>query len=59
MDAQTHTADQARRKAIFDEVQRLFTEHLPIIHFAAPRVYAVASARVTNVTPAISRPQLL
>lgn len=59
MDEQMHTGDQARRKAIFDEVQRLFAEHLPIIHFAAPKVYAVASARVANVTPAISRPQLL
>lgn len=59
MDEQMHTGDEARRKALFDEVQQLFAEHLPIIHFAAPKVYAVASARVTNVTPAISRPQLL
>jgi peptide/nickel transport system substrate-binding protein len=59
MDEQMHTADEARRKVIFDEVQRLFAEHLPIIHFAAPKVYAVASARVTNVVPALSRPQLL
>lgn len=59
MDEQIHTADETRRKAIFDEVQRLFAEHLPIVHFAAPKVYAVASARVVNVTPAISRPQLL
>jgi peptide/nickel transport system substrate-binding protein len=59
MDEQTHTGDEARRKALFDEVQRIFAEHLPIVHFAAPRVYAVASTRVTNVTPAISRPQIL
>lgn len=59
MDEQMRAGDEARRKAIFDEVQQLFAEHLPIIHFAAPKVYAVASARVTNVTPAISRPQLL
>lgn len=59
MDEQMHSPDDARRKALFDEVQQLFATHLPIVHFAAPKVYAVASARVTNVRPAISRPQLL
>ena len=59
MDEQVHTGDEARRKALFDEVQQIYAEHLPSLHFAAPKVYAVASARVTNVKPAISRPQLL
>ncbi len=59
MDEQMHTADEARRQALFEEVQRIFSEHLPVVHFAAPRVYVVASSHVTHITPAISRPQVL
>lgn len=59
MTEQMQTVDEARRKALFADVQALFAEHLPMIHFAAPKVYVVSSARVLNVTPAISRPQLL
>ena len=33
--------------------------YLPIIYFVAPRIYVAHSARVTNVTPTESRPQLL
>lgn len=58
MDRQRQAAD-AERKQLFDEVQAIFAEHLPMIHFAAPKVFAAASARVTNLTPALSRPQLL
>jgi len=30
-----------------------------MVYFAAPRVMVAASARMTNLTPAVSRPQLL
>jgi hypothetical protein len=30
-----------------------------MVHFAAPRVFVATSSRVTNLTPAVSRPQLL
>jgi len=43
----------------FDEVQQIFAEHLPIVHFVAPKVFVAASSRVMNLTPVISRPQLL
>jgi hypothetical protein len=33
--------------------------HLPIVHLVAPKVFVAASSRVTNLTPVISRPQLL
>ena len=59
MDEQTHTTDAAKRQALFAEVQAVFAEHLPMIHFAAPKVYVAASSRVTHVTPALLRPQLL
>ena len=44
----------AERRKAFDEVQKIFAEHLPVMHFAAPTVFVVASSRVTNLTPAAS-----
>jgi hypothetical protein len=44
---------------VFLDVQRIFAEHLPMVHFAAPRVFVAASPRVTNLMPGVSRPQLL
>ena len=51
--------DAAERKRVFDEVQNTFAEHLPLVLFAAPRVYVAVSTRVTNLLPALQRPQLL
>jgi peptide/nickel transport system substrate-binding protein len=59
MARQIASADQTERKRLYDEVQEIFSEHLPIVYFAAPRIYVAHSARVINVTPAESRPQLL
>jgi peptide/nickel transport system substrate-binding protein len=59
MARQTSSLDERERKRLFDEVLRIFAEHLPIVHFAAPRIFVAASARVTNLTPAVQRPQLL
>jgi peptide/nickel transport system substrate-binding protein len=59
MARQTSALDERERKRLFDEVQRIFAEHLPIVHFAAPRIFVAASSRVTNLTPAVQRPQLL
>ena len=59
MTRQMQSADEAERKRLFDEVQKIFAEHLPAIYFAAPRMFAAASRRVINVTPAVQRPQLL
>jgi peptide/nickel transport system substrate-binding protein len=59
MTRQIASPDEAERKRLFDEVQTIFAEHLPVINFVAPRIYVAASARVMNLTPALSRPQLL
>jgi len=56
---QASTIDQAERERLFHEVQRIFAEHLPILHFAAPRLYMGVSTRVEHLTPAVTRPQLL
>lgn len=59
MARQAAALDLAERQRLFVEVQKLFAEHLPMIHFAAPRVFVAASSRLTNLTPAVWRPQLL
>lgn len=53
------TSDQAARKQAFDQVQKIFAEHLPAIYFVAPRMYIGVSSRVGSLTPTILRPQLL
>ncbi len=59
MTRQIASPDESERKRVYNEVQKIFSEHLPIVYFVAPRIYVAASARVTNVTPAEYRPQLL
>ncbi len=60
MRRQMATFDDGERKRLFDEVQKIFAEHLPTIQFVAPRIFVAVSTRVTNLTPtAFSRPQLL
>ena len=59
MARQIASTDQTERKRLYDEVQKIFSDHMPIVYFAAPRIYVAHSARVINVTPAESRPQLL
>jgi len=60
MRRQTATFDDAERRRLFAEVQKIFADHLPMIQFVAPRIYVAASTRTTNLTPtAFSRPQLL
>jgi peptide/nickel transport system substrate-binding protein len=59
MTRQMTSSDQRERKQLFDQVQKIFAEHLPVIHFVVARVYVAASTRATNLTPAVLRPQFL
>jgi peptide/nickel transport system substrate-binding protein len=59
MAQQVAALDETKRKALFAEVQRIFANELPIIHFAAPRVYVALSTRILNATPALLRPTIL
>jgi peptide/nickel transport system substrate-binding protein len=51
--------DPARRKQLFDDVQRIFAEQLPMLHFAAPRMYTAHSRRLIGVQPSVMRPPIL
>jgi peptide/nickel transport system substrate-binding protein len=59
MQKQAITADLQERKKLFNEAQRIFAGNLPMLHFAAPRVYVAVSPRVTSMTPSASRPPVL
>ncbi len=59
MREQTSVLDQARRRALFEQVQRIFSEQLPVLYFAAPRIYYAQSARVHGATPSVLRPPVL
>jgi peptide/nickel transport system substrate-binding protein len=59
MARQIASRDMTERKRLYDEVQKIFVEHQPIVSFVAPRIYVAHSARVLNVLPAEARPQLL
>ena len=56
---QSSTLDPARRREIFNSVQRVFAENLPVLYFAAPRLYSAHSTRLTGTTPSVLRPPIL
>jgi peptide/nickel transport system substrate-binding protein len=59
MNEQGTTIDPQRRSALFNEVQRIFAENLPVIYFVAPRLYYAHSTRVSGAQPSVLRPQVL
>ena len=59
MARQAASSDAAERKRLFDEVQKIYAEHLPAVYFVAPRVYVASASRVINITPSLIYPRLL
>lgn len=59
MRQQAAATDPAERRRLFAEVQRIFAENLPAIHFVAPRMYMAVSTRLINPSPSVLRPHLL
>jgi peptide/nickel transport system substrate-binding protein len=47
------------RKQLYDRVQRLIADNLPIICIASPHILAAANARVRGLAPAGLRPYML
>ncbi len=56
---QAAAIDPDERVRVFREVQRVFSEHLPAMYYAAPRLFVAVAPRVRNETPGVTRPQLL
>jgi peptide/nickel transport system substrate-binding protein len=59
MQQQASLIDPEKRRTLFDEVQKITAENLPILYFAAPRLYAAHSSRVRGTVPSVTRPHLL
>jgi len=51
--------DPERRVMQFRLVQQIMAENLPVLHFAAPRLYYAHSARLQGVVPSVLRPPVL
>jgi peptide/nickel transport system substrate-binding protein len=56
---QAATTDPERRRALFNDAQRNLAENLPVLYFAAPRMYGAYSARLQGVVPSVLRPNML
>jgi peptide/nickel transport system substrate-binding protein len=56
---QAATIDPPRRRALFNDAQRILAENLPVLYFAAPRMYGATSARLGGVIPSVMRPNVL
>lgn len=56
---QAATLDADRRRTLFNDVQRILGENVPMLQFAAPRLYHAHSSRVVGVTPSVTRPAIL
>ena len=39
MTEQAKTTDMPRRQALFNDVQRIFADNVPVLYFAAPRLF--------------------
>ena len=56
---QAATLDPERRRQQFNAAQRILAENLPILYFAAPRMYYAHSPRVQRVVPSVLQPFVL
>ncbi|MBI4887352.1 MAG: ABC transporter substrate-binding protein [Acidobacteria bacterium] len=56
---QAATIDPERRHEQFNLVQRIAGENLPVLYFAAPRLYYGHSVRLRGVVPSVLRPPVL
>lgn len=59
MEEQLITTTAARRKALYDRVQEILTEHQPMIFLASPDILVGAKNTVGNFHPAVLEPYVL
>jgi peptide/nickel transport system substrate-binding protein len=59
MRRESTTLDHAQARQLFDQVQQIMAEHLPVIYLAAPTVTVAMSARVHGATPSVLPPSVL
>jgi peptide/nickel transport system substrate-binding protein len=59
MESQMTTTDPAARKKLYDRVQQLAAENLPLIFLVSPDILVAAQSKVGNFRPAILEPYVL
>jgi ABC-type transport system substrate-binding protein len=59
MESQMTTTDPAARKKLYDRVQQLAAENLPLIFLVSPNILVAAQSKVGNFRPAILEPYVL
>ena len=59
MQRQMVTMDYTKRKQLYDRVQQLVAENLPLIFLAAPNILAAADPKIGNFHPAVLDPYTL
>jgi peptide/nickel transport system substrate-binding protein len=59
MRRQVALTDLAERRRIFAEVQKIVANHNPAMVFAVAQTFVGTSTRVSGITPAVRRPQIL
>jgi peptide/nickel transport system substrate-binding protein len=59
MEAQMTTSDPAARKKLYDRVQELAAQNLPLIFLVSPNILVAAQSTVGNFHPAILEPYVL
>ena len=59
MHEQAETVKPERRRELFNDAQRILAENLPVLYFAAPRLYYAHSRRTAGVVPSVMRPPVL
>jgi len=59
MREQARALDPLERRTLFNEVQTVLAEQLPVLYFAAPRLYYAHNSRVRGVVPSVMRPPAL
>ena len=59
MEQQLITLDYAKRKRLYDKVQEIIAQNVPIICLASPNILVAAKNRVGNFQPAILDPYTL
>jgi peptide/nickel transport system substrate-binding protein len=59
MRRQVAMSDRAERVQLFRDAQRVFSEHSPVLYFAAPHLFLATSARLEQATPSRLIPLIL
>ena len=59
MTRQATSMNNAERRRLLIEAERVLADHMPAVYFAAPKIIVATTARVRGVTPSVLAPYIL